>query len=59
MREYALVSKNGTVINMCMNYKPEPPTLNDYQKEKGYTWVPINKVSPNALRTYRYWSERP
>lgn len=59
MREYCLVSKIGTVLNMCMTAKPEGPYLSDEQKERGSTWIPVEKVSSNALRTYQYWNERP
>ena len=59
MREYCLVSKSGTVINMCLTGNPEGPALDEYQIERGYTWVPVEKVSDFNLRQYRYWTERP
>jgi hypothetical protein len=59
MREYCLVTKAGTVINMCMSYKPEAPTPNDYQIENGWRWVPVSQVPESKLTAYRYWSERP
>lgn len=59
MREYCLVTQSGLVINMCMNYRPEPPALSEYAAERGHTWVPVEKVPQDALQKYRYWSERP
>lgn len=59
MREYCLITKSGHVVNMSQSYKPEPPTLTEYQIEKGYKWVPRSEVSMAALTSYRFWSERP
>lgn len=59
MREYCLISKGGTVLNMAMSYKSEPPVLTEYQIERGYEWVPVDKVSTFALRQYEFWNKRP
>jgi hypothetical protein len=59
MMEWCLVTKAGTVINMCMKYDGTAPELNDYQKNNGWVWVPVESVSPFNLRQYRYWNERP
>jgi len=57
--EWCLLNKQGQVINMSQKYGVAEPWLSQYQLDMGYVWVPANKVSPNVIRDYRYWSERP
>ena len=59
MREWCLISKIGTVVNMSTKYNSTPPELTEYQREQGWRWVPVSQVDPSKLRQYRYWNERP
>lgn len=59
MREYCLVTTNGDVVNMSMSYKPTAPEVTDFQRERGYKWVPVSKVPVSKLQQYQYWNERP
>lgn len=58
MREFCLLSKTGTVINMALT-SGKPPALTEHQVESGWRWEPVENVSQFALRQYHYWNERP
>lgn len=59
MREFCLVTQSGAVVNMCMNYTGVVPDVTEFQKSRGYQWVPVEKVPQQRINEYQFYSERP
>jgi hypothetical protein len=42
-----------------MNYTGVVPDVTEFQKSRGYQWVPVEKVPQQRINEYQFYSERP